>query len=119
MIKKQKVRRAVKHPHIRKDDQVIVISGEFKDKTGRVLSVNPEKGTAVVEGLRMIKKHTKPNKNVGKGGIIEKEGPIALSNLCLIDSETKDSKPVKIHTKMLKKEDGKRERVNAKTEKIV
>ncbi len=91
MIKKLKVRRAVKHPHVKKDDQVVVISGEFDGKTGRVLSVNPEKGTAIVEGLNMIKKHVRPNKNVGKGGIVDKEGPISLSNLKLVS----DDKPAK------------------------
>ena len=114
MIKKLKVRRAVKHPHIKKDDSVVVISGEHEGKTGRVLSVNPEKGTAIVEGVRMIKKHTKPNKNVGKGGIVDKEGPIALSNLCLVADDGK----TKVHTKMIEKE-GKRVRVDSKTEKLI
>jgi large subunit ribosomal protein L24 len=114
MIKKLKVRRSVKHPLIKKDDQVVVISGEHSGATGRVLSVNPEKGTAVVEGVRIIKKHTKPNKNVGKGGIIEKEGPIALSNLSLVGEDGK----TKVSAKMIEK-DGKRIRVDSKTEKII
>ena len=114
MFKKLKVRRAVKNAHIKKDDQVIVISGENKGETGKVLSVNPEKGTAVIEGVNMIKKHTKPNKNVGKGGIVDKEGPIALSNICLLSEDGK----TKTHAKYVEKE-GKRVRVDAKTEKII
>jgi large subunit ribosomal protein L24 len=113
MIKKQKVRRTVKHPHIKKDDKVRVISGEFKDKEGRVLSVNPEKGTAVVESINMIKKHVKPNKNVGKGGIVEKEGPIALSNIALLGEDGKVT-----HAKYIEQGD-KRVRINAKTKEEI
>ncbi len=114
MFKKLRERRAVKHPHIKKDDNVIVISGEHKDETGKVLSVNPEKGTAIIEGVNMIKKHTKPNKNVGKGGIVDKEGPIALSNISLL---AEDGKTL-THAKYVEKE-GKRVRVDAKSEKII
>ena len=113
MIKKQKARRAVKHPHIKKDDKVRVISGEFKGKDGRVLSVNPEKATAVIEGINMIKKHVKPNKNVGKGGIVDKEGPIALSNLALIGEDGKLT-----HAKYIEQGD-KRVRINAKTKEEI
>ena len=118
MYKKLKVRRAVKKPHIKKDDQVVITAGKrdngLKGKTGRVLSVDPEKGTAIVEGLNMIKKHTKPNKNVGKGGIIEKEGPIALSNISLLAEDGKTA----THAKYIVKE-GKRVRVDAKTERDI
>ncbi|MBQ3644322.1 MAG: 50S ribosomal protein L24 [Candidatus Riflebacteria bacterium] len=115
MIKKQKVRRSVQHPHIRKDDKVVVISGENSGKTGRVLSVNPEKGTAVVEGLNMIKKHIRPNKNVGKGGIVDKEGPIALSNLCLlVDDKRTHAKMVENKAKESPNKPN-RVRVDAKT----
>ena len=100
MIKKQKARRTVKHPHIKKDDKVMIISGENQGKTGRVLSVNPEKGTAVVEAINMI---------VGKGGIVDKEGPIALSNIALIGEDGKVT-----HAKYVEQA-GKRTRVNAKT----
>ena len=113
MIKKQKARRAVKHPHIKKDDKVRVISGEFKGKDGRVLSVNPEKATAVIEGINMIKKHVKPNKNVCKGGILDKEGPIALSNLALIGEDGKLT-----HAKYIEQGD-KRVRINAKTKEEI
>jgi large subunit ribosomal protein L24 len=84
MHKKVKMKRAVAKPHVKKDDQVVVLRGDDRGKKGRVLSVNAEKGTAFVEGINFIKKHTKPNRSIGKGGIIEKEGPIALSNLGLL-----------------------------------
>lgn len=96
MIKKIKARRAVKHAHVKKDDQVVILSGVAKGQKGRVLSVDPKKGTAIVEGLNMIQKHTKPNKNVGKGGIIEKEGPIALSNIGLLSTDGKSLTHAKI-----------------------
>jgi len=84
MHKKIKARRAVEKPHIKKDDQVVVLSGDDKGKKGRVLSVSSEKGSAIVEGINFIKRHTRPSKNVGKGGIVEKEGPIAIGKLGLL-----------------------------------
>ena len=110
MFKKLRARRAVKNPHIKKDDQVKIISGDNKGETGKVLSVNPEKGTAIVEGVNKIIRHTKPNKNVGKGGKIEKEGPISLSNIALLSEDGKET----THAKYIEKE-GKRVRVDAKT----
>ena len=79
---------------IRKDDQVMVISGRDKGKTGRVLEVDREKGRAVVEGAMMMKRHTRPNpaKQI-KGGIAEREGSIAISNIMLLAS---DGRPTKI-----------------------
>ena len=69
---------------IRKGDQVRVISGRDRGKSGRVLSVNPRKNTVVVEHANIIKRHTRPNpaKNI-KGGIVEKEGPINVSNVMI------------------------------------
>ncbi|MBU1106919.1 MAG: 50S ribosomal protein L24 [Candidatus Riflebacteria bacterium] len=84
MHKKIKARRAVAKPHIKKDDQVVVLSGDDKGKKGRVLSVTSEKGCAIVEGINFMKRHTRPSKNVGKGGIIEKEAPIAVGRLGLL-----------------------------------
>jgi large subunit ribosomal protein L24 len=79
---------------IRKDDMVQVISGRDRGKTGRVLSVNRTKGTAVVEGVMMVKRHTKPNPSQQiKGGIAEREGPIALSNIMVLAS---DGRPTRI-----------------------
>lgn len=76
--------------HIKKGDSVFVIAGGSKsrEKSGRVLSVNPEKQTAIVEGFNMVKKHTKPNAKNAQGGIIDKEAPIHISNLLLADPKT-------------------------------
>ncbi len=73
--------------HIKKSDTVMVVSGESKGQQGRVLFVDPAKYTAIVEGVNMVSKHTKPNQDNPKGGIIKKEAPIHLSNLMLIDSK--------------------------------
>jgi large subunit ribosomal protein L24 len=72
---------------IKKDDQVKVIAGRDKDKTGRVLSVDRARGRVLVEGVSMIKRHTRPNpsKQV-KGGIAEKESSIAISNVMILTS---------------------------------
>jgi large subunit ribosomal protein L24 len=69
---------------IRKGDQVRVMTGRDKGKTGRVLGVDPHRGTVTVEHANIIKRHTRanPSKNV-KGGIVEKEGPIRISNVLL------------------------------------
>jgi large subunit ribosomal protein L24 len=84
MHKKIKARRGVEKPHIKKDDQVVILAGDDKGKKGRVLSVDAEKGTAIVEGVNYVKRHTRPGKNIGKGGIIEKEGPVALGKIGLL-----------------------------------
>ena len=72
-------------PHVKKNDTVLVLSGKDRGKQGKVLRVNPSKGTAIVERVNLIKKHTKanPQKNVS-GGILEREGPVRLSNLQVI-----------------------------------
>jgi large subunit ribosomal protein L24 len=71
--------------HIRKGDTVMVITGESKGQKGRVLGVDRKKNKAIVEGLNMISKHTKPNSKAPQGGIVKKEAPIHISNLMLID----------------------------------
>ena len=83
-MKEQK--RSVEKPHVKKDDMVVVLSGTDKGKKGRVLTVNREKGVAYVEGVAYMKKHSRPSKKMGKGGIVEKEGPVALSKLGLFCS---------------------------------
>jgi large subunit ribosomal protein L24 len=72
-------------PHVKKGDTVRVTSGKDRGKQGKVLRVNPSKGTAVVERANLLKKHTRPNpqKNV-QGGILERESGIKLSNLQVI-----------------------------------
>lgn len=70
--------------HIKKDDQVVVLAGEFRGKKGRVLKVFPESERAIVEGMNLIKRHTRPNAKSPQGGIVEKEAPLHISNLKLI-----------------------------------
>ena len=93
---------------IRKDDQVLVISGKGRGSKGRVLRVFPRKKMVVVEGVNFIKRHTKPNpqKNV-KGGIVEREAPVHVSNLMVVDPES--GRPTRVGSRRL--EDGRRVRV--------
>jgi large subunit ribosomal protein L24 len=93
---------------IRKNDDVIVIAGKDKGKTGKVLATDPKKQSAVVEGVNFVKKHTRanPQKNI-KGGIVEREGPVHVSNLMVIDPES--SRPTRVSYKRL--EDGRKVRV--------
>ena len=71
---------------IKKGDTVRVIAGKDKDKEGKVLAVNDEKGTVVVEGVNMIKRHLKPGKETQEGGIITQEGPIHISNVMYVQN---------------------------------
>jgi large subunit ribosomal protein L24 len=71
--------------HIKKGDLVFVNSGESKGQQGRVLSVLVKESRAIVEGVNMVSKHTKPNAKHPQGGIIKKEAPVHISNLMLID----------------------------------
>ena len=71
--------------HIKKGDTVQVISGESKGVQGRVLEVIRSKDRAIVEGVNMVSKHTKPNAEQPNGGIVKKEAPVHISNLLLID----------------------------------
>ena len=75
--------------HIKKGDNVMVIAGNNKGQSGRVLIVDVEKSRAIVEGVNMISKHTKPNANDPKGGIVKQEAPVHISNLMLIDKSGK------------------------------
>jgi large subunit ribosomal protein L24 len=69
--------------HVRKGDTVVVIAGKEKGKRGRILRVATDKERAVVERVNMVKRHTKPTQANPRGGILEKEGTIAMSNLAL------------------------------------
>ncbi|HZM13393.1 MAG TPA: 50S ribosomal protein L24 [Bacteroidales bacterium] len=71
--------------HIKKGDSVTVIAGESKGQKGRVLEVNRDKNKALVEGVNMVSKHTKPNAKAPQGGILKKEAPIHISNLMVVD----------------------------------
>ena len=71
--------------HIKKGDTVKVIAGESKGQQGKVLEVLTDKDRAIVEGVNMVSKHTKPNAENPQGGIVKKEAPIHVSNLMLVD----------------------------------
>lgn len=100
---------------LKKGDKVQVITGDSKGKTGLILKVNPEKSVALVEGINVVKRHTKPNQKNPQGGIVEKEALINLSNLMLVDPKTGEA--VKTGVKVL--EDGKKVRYSKKTGEIV
>jgi large subunit ribosomal protein L24 len=97
---------------IKSGDDVIVIGGKDRGKRGKVLRVEPDKDRLYVEGLNMVKRHQKPQQVAGAqrseqvGGVIEKEGPIHLSNVMVADP--KDGKPTRVGVEV---EDGKRYRV--------
>lgn len=83
-----------KKRHIKKGDTVFVISGESKGQQGRVLEVFANKSRAIVEGVNMVSKHTKPNAQSPQGGILKKEAPVHISNLLLVDPSS--GKPTRI-----------------------
>ncbi len=92
---------------IRKGDRVQVLAGRDKGKRGEVLSISPTENRGFVQGVNMVKRHTKPQGMGKPGGIVEKEGPIHLSNLALLDP--KGGKPTRVGFKVL--DDGKKVRV--------
>ncbi len=83
--------------HIKKGDTVFVLAGDDKGKTGRVLSIKAKENRAIVEGINMVSKSTKPNAQHPQGGIIKMEAPIHLSNLNVVDPKSgKDPKPTRV-----------------------
>ena len=96
---------------IRKNDNVHVISGNDKGKEGKVLKVFPDSGKIIVEKVNMIKRHTRASKELPQGGIIEKEGPINVTNVMLVCPNT--GKPTRIGKDVLS--DGSRARVSKKS----
>ncbi len=97
--------------HIKKDDTVYVLAGDDKGKTGRVLSVLAKENKAIVEGVNMVSKSTKPNAKTPQGGIIKREAPIHISNLAVVDPKTK--KPTRVGFRV--NEDGKKVRYAKKS----
>ena len=97
--------------HIKKGDTVVVISGEYKGTEGKVLEMVTKSDKAIVEGVNLISKSTKPNAKNPQGGIVKKEAPIHVSNLMLVIPAT--GKPTKIGRKMNDK--GKLVRYSKKT----
>jgi large subunit ribosomal protein L24 len=101
---------------IKKGDKVLVISGRDRGTTGRVLRVLPERNRAIVEGVNMIKRHTRPNpQRQVQGGILEREAPIAVPNLMLLCPET--GKPTRVGRKRL--EDGRGVRISKKSGSVI
>jgi len=102
---------------VRRDDTVMVISGKDRGKSGKVLRVDPGKQKVYVEGLNIVKRHQRPQqvadtqRSQQVGGVIEREGPIHVSNVMLIDP--KDDKPTRVRIE--RGQDGRRKRVSART----
>jgi len=84
--------------HIKKGDTVVVVAGNYNGKEGKVLEVDRATERAIVEGVNMVKKHTKPNAAHPQGGIVEKEAPIHISNL--MNKDPKTGKPTRIGRKL-------------------
>ncbi len=98
--------------HIKKGDIVIVNSGNDKGKKGRVISINRDNHRAIVEGVNMISKHTKPNAKFPEGGIIKKEAAVHISNLNVVCPQT--GKPTRVGRK--KNDNGKLVRYSKKSD---
>jgi large subunit ribosomal protein L24 len=96
-----------KHPRIKKNDKVIVLSGKEKGKIGTVLNIDLKKQRLIVEKVNMVKRHSKPSQKAAQGGIIEKEAPLHISNVILICN--KCAEPTRIGNRRL--EDGSKMRV--------
>jgi large subunit ribosomal protein L24 len=84
---------------IRKNDNIVVIAGNSKGSTGKVLKVFPKKNRVIVEGVNLRKRHTKPNQANPQGGIIEMEAPVDASNVMILDP--KKNEPTRIGSKII------------------
>ena len=98
---------------IKSGDKVTVIAGDHKGTEGKVMSVDREKNKAIVEGVNMVKKHTKPSAQSPQGGIVEKEAPIHISNLSLL---TAKGETTRVGYKV---EDGKKVRFSKKSNEVI
>lgn len=101
--------------HIRRGDTVKVISGDSKGKTGKVVSIITSDSKAIVEGINIITKHTKPTAAKPNGGIVKKEAPVHISNLALIDPATGNT--TKVGRKL--NAEGKLERISKTTGGVI
>jgi large subunit ribosomal protein L24 len=100
---------------VRTDDEVVVISGKDRGTTGRVLQVDPVKQRVFVDGLNIVKRHQRPTPGTNQpGGVIEKPGPIHISNVALVDP--KDGKPTRTR---VEDRDGKRVRVGVRSGEVI
>ena len=101
--------------HVRKGDTVVVIAGRERGKRGKVLHVFPAEGRVIVERLNMMKKHQKPTQKLRQGGIIEREAPLHLSNVMLLDP--RNDKPTRFGIRQLA--DGTKARIARKSGEII
>ena len=101
--------------YIKKDDKVMVIAGKEKGKIGKVLKVFPKEQRVIVEKINMVKRHARPSPTTGKGGIMEKEAPIHISNVMVMCD--KCMRPVRIGRKIL--EDGRKIRYCKKCNEVI
>lgn len=92
--------------HVKKGDMVMVMAGKDKGKTGKITKVIPDKGSVCVEGLNIVKRHTRPNKQKSGGGILEKESPLDASNVMILCKSC--NKTARVGNQVL--EDGKKVR---------
>lgn len=99
---------------IRKNDSVMIMAGKERGKIGKVIRVIPSEDRAVVERLNMVKRHRKPRGPQDTGGIVEKEAPIHLSNLMLIDQQ--DGRPTRVGFTVV---DGRKLRVSRRTGNVL
>ena len=100
---------------VRTDDEVVVVSGKDKGKKGRVVEVDPTKQRVFVEGLNIVKRHQRPRPGTNEaGGVIEKPGPIHISNVALVDP--KDGKPTRTR---VEERDGKRVRIGVRSGEVI
>ncbi|RYL89930.1 50S ribosomal protein L24 [Sporolactobacillus sp. THM7-4] len=100
--------------HVKKGDKVQVISGKDKGRQGVILAAFPAKERVIVEGVNIVKKHSKPNQASPQGGILEVEAPIHVSNVMLLDPKTNE--PTRVGHQIV---DGKKVRVSKKTGEIL
>ncbi|WP_067621154.1 50S ribosomal protein L24 [Alicyclobacillus acidiphilus] len=100
---------------VKTGDNVVVIAGKDKSKKGRILKVLPSEGRVVVEGVNIVKRHSKPSMAHPDGGIIEKEAPIHISNVAIADPKT--GEPTRIGYKFT--EDGKKVRYSKKSGEVL
>jgi large subunit ribosomal protein L24 len=100
---------------IKRDDTVLIISGNDKGKRGRVLRVYPGQDRLIVEGVRMMKKHTKPTQRDPQGGIVEREAPLHVSNVMLVDP--KNDEPTRVGRQRL--DEGRRVRVAKRSGEMI
>ncbi len=115
-LRKKRVKAKPRRMHLRKNDLVHVVAGDDLGKTGRVLRVFAGSGRVLVEGINLIKRHTRanPRQNI-KGGVVEREAPIAFSNVMIVDPET--NRPTRIRRTRLT--DGRRVRISVRSEGVI